>query len=197
MIYLLISLAVLIVFILIAIRVGVTREKEQEKTSSGIIHQSGIYSIVRRSPRENVDQHKPAVEEIRKYLSSQNVDMFGKVLTPIDKETLLASWHQILEKSIIEVEEGDKKGTQFYYYELSGDDPVCKDLVPKGNFVTREQIYHYPNVIPPFHLGCRCELKCYLGDENLRDTRVFGMRPFFTEGKLPHLPEWKKTITPA
>jgi hypothetical protein len=193
----LIGLALLLIFILVAIRVGVTKGKEAEKAEQPVIHHSGIYSIVRKSPRENIGAHKPSVDELRKYLASQNVDIQGKAISAAEKERLAESWQTDLEKSLTIIEEGDKKGTQFYYYDYAGNDPACQDGIPKGSFVTREQIFHYPNLIPPFHVGCRCVIKIYQGDENLRDTKVFGFKPLISENELPRLPDWKKTLASA
>jgi len=193
----LIGLAILLIFILVAIRVGVNKEREPEKAEQPVIHHSGIYSIVRKSPRENIAAHKPSIEDLRKYLALQNVDIQGKAISGGEKERLVESWQIDLEKSLTTIEDGDKKGTQFYYYDYAGNDPVCQDSVLKGSFVTREQIFRYPNLIPPFHVGCRCCIRIYQGDENLRDTKVFGFKPLISENELPRLPEWKKTLASA
>jgi hypothetical protein len=99
-----------------------------------------------------------------------------------------------LENAINEIEEGDKKGLEFYYYDLQEDDEICAEFLGKGYFITRQDIYKHPELIPPFHIGCRCILKCHHGSENLRETTEFGMRPFLRNGELPPLPDWKRIL---
>ncbi len=189
-----VAVILLVVFVLVAIRIGISKEQLDTGEPQPIIHKSGIYSIVRKNPREIITGHKPSPEELRKYLSSQNEDMKSNPLSDHDKEELIKSWCSGLEKSIAEIEEGDKEGVEFYYYKFSTDDPVCLGCITKGQFVTREQIYQYPKVIPPFHLGCSCELRRYPGVENLRDTAVVGMTSLFTEKRMPSIPDWKIVI---
>ncbi|MBD3345311.1 MAG: hypothetical protein GF401_09640 [Chitinivibrionales bacterium] len=187
----LVAIILFVVFLLIAIRVGVNKEKSQQELHPPVIHKSGIYSIVRKSPRESIDQVKPSEEDLRKYLAAQNEDIRGTKLLKNDKELLIEDWKNDIESSISEIEEGDKEGVEFYYYSYKNEDPVCKNKISRGHFVTRGQIYKYPKIIPPFHLGCQCTLKRYSGDENLRETTVIGMQSLFNQDKLPPLPDWK------
>lgn len=190
----LIGLILFLILLLVAIRVGVDKDKPGSELHAPTIHKSGIYSIVRKSPRENIADHKPSTEALRKYLDAQNEDIEGRKLSAADKQRLLRRWEEKIEASIAEIERGDEEGAEFYYYSYSGDDPVCAPSISKGQFVTREQIFQYPNIIPPFHPGCRCELKQYRGDENLRETTVIGMRSLFEHDRLPSLPDWMNII---
>lgn len=184
-----------IVLILLAVRFGIAKQKlESERESGTVIHTSGIYSVVRKSPRADVDTIKPSEKEIIQYLATQNVDIHGNQLSEIDKQALLSSWKATLESAITAIEEGDKQGLEFYYYDLKEEDTVCEEFLSKGHFITRQDIYKHPELIPPFHLGCRCVLKCHHGTEKLRDTTEFGMRPFLPEGTLPPLPDWKPIL---
>ncbi|HMD67673.1 MAG TPA: hypothetical protein VKF42_02275 [Chitinivibrionales bacterium] len=187
MILAVVGILLLLLALLLAVRIGMKREKPEEEVPSPMIHGSGIFSIIRRSPRENIGDYKPSQEEIRKYLIDKNVNMsFG------GPEKLIAAWNDQMEANIREIEQGDKEGTEFYYFDFKWDDPVCSKIIHKGRFVTREQIFQYPQVIPPFHLGCGCQLCKYQGKDKLRETTEIGMLPLFRSGEIVPLPEWKE-----
>jgi hypothetical protein len=194
MILALIGIALLLILLLIALRIGINKEKVENEVRSPVIHTSGIYSIIRRSPRESICDYKPSQEEISKYLSEKNVNIAVPGLSGAQATELIKSWNDQMELNIKEIEQGDEKGIEFYFYEYTWADPLCEKYIPKGRFVTREELYQFPNVIPPFHVGCGCRLKKYEGKEKLRDTTEIGMQPFFRNGALPLLPDWKEIL---
>jgi hypothetical protein len=194
MILALIGIALLLILLLVALRIGINKEKVESEVRSPVIHTSGIYSIIRRSPRESISDYKPSQEEISKYLSEKNVNIAGPGLSAAQANALIKSWNDQMELNIKEIEQGDEKGIEFYFYEYMWADPLCEKCIPKGRFVTREELYQFPNVIPPFHVGCGCRLKKYEGKEKLRDTTEIGMQPFFRNGVLPLLPDWKEIL---
>ncbi len=180
------GIIIFLVFALIAIRVGSRKEgSTATEAEPPLIHNSGIYSIVRKSPRETIGEVKPSRDEIIKYLRTQNVTITDEDVN-IAADQFLAS----LENSIVEIESGDKEGVEFYSYHFTGDDPMCDPYHLKNQFISRAQIFKYPKLIPPFHLGCACALKRYHGSENLRQTTVMGMVPLIKGGVVPHLPDW-------
>ncbi|MBD3419558.1 MAG: hypothetical protein GF398_05500 [Chitinivibrionales bacterium] len=192
--YALIGIILFLILLLVAIHIGVNKKEtsaEEEGEARPVIHQSGIYSIVRKSPRESIDDIKPPIEEIRKYLGGQNEDIYGAPLNDQDRELIIRQWQHHLETNLSEIEEGDKEGVEFYYFDFANQDQICAQNISKGQFVTREQIFKYPKIIPPFHLGCQCFLKRYRGDENLRETTVVGMQSFFDEKHFPEIPKWQ------
>jgi hypothetical protein len=193
-IYILIGIAFFLIFVLIAVRIGIKVQKPEEPAEQPMIHASGIYSIVRRSPRHGVAEVKPTAEKVRQYLASANEDIQGSALTENEKAALAKQWSESLEKNIREVEAGDHQGIEFYYYDFPDSDPICKGLIDKGHYVTREEIFKFPLTIPPFHIGCRCMLKAHHGAENLRETTELGMRPLFRDVNLPPLPDWKRVL---
>lgn len=189
-----IALFLLIVLMLVAIRIGVNKEKKELAEEPSVIHASGIYSVVRKSPRADLLRKRPAAEDIRKYLSGINVDSAGASLSDRDKERLACSFFNSIDENISQIEQGDRDGVEFYYYDFEGDDPVCARYVDKAQFVTREDIFRHSILIPPFHLGCACRIKAHHGSENLRDTTELRMRPFLTlENPEPRLPDWTQT----
>ena len=194
MILALTGVGLLLVVMLIAVRIGINKEKVEEDGLKPVIHASGIYSIIRKSPRESISDYKPSQEEILKYFSNKNVNSTDLLLSEADKSKLMKQWNSQMEANIFEIEKGDERGAEFYYYKFLWTDPVCSKYISKGRFVTREELFQHPNIIPPFHLGCGCQLKQYQGKEKLHDTTEIGMLPLFREGAAPPLPDWKEIL---
>lgn len=198
------GLILLLVLILIAVRlISLKRTPSEEggvesAAQGPIIHNSGIYSIVRKSPREDVLHIRPKETEIRKYIASINEDIYGRALSGAEKDSIVQKWLHSMEENISVIEKGDSESMEFYYLESSADKqcPVCANFFKHGQFVMRQEIYKYPSVIPPFHLGCTTKLVPYIGKENLRETTTIRMSPLFSRGIAPKLPDWKKTIAP-
>jgi len=188
-----IGVVLFLILVLVAIRIGLNREVvQEEEPATALIHASGIYSIVRRNPREELLKIRPSEEKIRKYLLSQNefVEATQDGLKEID--VLIERWNESLNRNIETIEQGDKDGVEFYFYEFTPVEcPVCLNFFRKGNFVTRQQIFHYPRIIPPFHIGCTCCIIPHHGTESLKDTTELGMRPLFLNESPPPLPDWK------
>ena len=188
------GVAFFLILVLVAVLLFMKANKPEEPSNSPIIHGSGIYSIVRRSPRETIIEFKPTVEHIGQYLAGKNEDINGAALSRDDKKALIEHWKKQLELNIREVETGDSGGVEFYYYDFDEDDRVCMGMVNKGHFVKREEIFRFPQTIPPFHIGCRAALKAHHGSVNLRETTRLGMRPLFTDENLPALPPWSDIL---
>jgi hypothetical protein len=189
MILAIVGIILLLLVMLIAVRIGMNKSKTEEEMPSQIIHGSGIYSIIRRSPRENIGDVKPSQEEIRKYLSDKNVNISNE-----QQIQLLSLWNEQMEANISTIEKGDQQGAEFYYFEYKWPDHICETSIKKGRFVTREQIFDYPQIIPPFHLGCGCKLHTYQGKEKLHDTTEIRSLPLFDNGTIIPLPDWKEII---
>ena len=196
-----IGLVLLIVLVIIAVRMISMRhspdEINQESVRGPAIHASGIYSIIRKSPREDLLRIRPPADEIRKYLASLNEDIHGRAISAPEKQRLADTWRQSMEDNIRSVELGDAENVEFYYFDIDVDRicPVCASFMNRGQFVSRQEIFKNPSVIPPFHLGCTTRIVPYRGKANLKETTALGMAPFFTSNTPPPLPEWKDTVT--
>jgi hypothetical protein len=187
----LVGLAILTILVLIALKIGLSKEDAHiNPARERIIRVSGAYSIVRESPRAGLAALRPKEDEIRQYLAGINEDINGARLTDSDRAALLKHWNTQMEANLQAIEKGDRDGATFYYYDFPNVCPVCKPFITKGNFVTREEIYNHPEIIPPFHTGCACVLAAHRGMENLRETTISGMVPFFESGAPPRLPDW-------
>ncbi|NLD98837.1 MAG: hypothetical protein GX640_03095 [Fibrobacter sp.] len=187
-----IAIALFLMLVLIAVGVGLKKDVPVEESEDPVLHASGIYSIVRKSPREAVDRIKPSEEEIRKYLSSQIENIQRGALSQKECEQLIKRWNEAINQSVMTVELGDRSNVEFYFYEFSsGECSVCKEFISRGKFVTREEIFLHPQILPPFHLGCTCSILPHHGKEDLRDTTEMGMLPLFKGKAPPPLPDWK------
>jgi len=195
----LISIILLIVLLLIAIKTGLNRDRlADESAEKTTIHTSGMYSIVRESPRGTIASFKPPKEDIIQYIAGLNVDSEGLSLTETEKSEIVDRWYVSMEENVMAIEKGDLEGIEFYYYEFFPVDcPVCMRHFTRGKFVTREEIYRHPSIIPPLHLGCTCKILPHHGKENLRETTELGMLPLFRNQVPPPMPEWKSIIKTA
>jgi hypothetical protein len=189
-----IAITILLIVLLFAVKIGLDKGKQADELTPSILHSSGIYSITRKSPRENIGNFKPSHEEILKYFSVKNVNSTDKSAMNETVAGLLKEWDAQLEYNIREIEDGDAHGVHFYYYDYSKSDPVCDKYITEGRFVTREEIYRYPVLIPPFHLGCGCILKQFKNKDTTRDTILQTMLPLFNDDALPPLPGWQDFI---
>lgn len=191
MVLIIIVSVIFLALMLVAIRVALNKPGHTEDDiQNPLIHASGIYSIVRKSPRDAVLKAKPDTEEIRKYLSNLNENI--ETLKADEIEIIINNWDNAVENSIKAVEDGDKSCIEFYYFDFKPVDcPICGNYIKKGQFVTREEIFKHPDLLPPFHLNCTATLLPHHGKEDLRETTELGMMPLFKQGICPGLPDWK------
>ena len=192
------GVAALVILVLIVLKMSLDpKASDADGTGkSKVIHVSGVYSVLRKSPRNDLAELRPAEEEIKKYLAGVSEDVNGTPLEASDRTALLRHWKAQTEMNLLGIEAGDKSGVAFYYYDYLKECPVCGEFIVKGNFVTREEIYKYPQLVPPFHLGCACVLAAHHGSEKtLRETAIAGMAPFFEGDAPPPLPEWKAVLS--
>jgi hypothetical protein len=196
-IYALLGLALLLILLLTAMRLGAGRARavRDEDPVPSVISASGVYSIVRRSPREAVAALEPTEPQIRQYLRGINEDKAGTSLSDSDKERLVDAFLADRESNVAEVEKGDVESVDFYYYDHRWPDAVCEKHVSKGSFVTREDIFSYPRLVPPFHLGCGCQLRRQHGTDNVRKTIALRFHPLIRDDSSPpELPDWREVI---
>ncbi|MDR3013746.1 MAG: hypothetical protein LBU70_11180 [Chitinispirillales bacterium] len=194
-----IAIAVVAALILVALKMALSRKEvsETEEVRGPMIHMSGIYSIVRESPRKGLAALRPDETAIRRFLDGINEDINGAPIRYSEREALVKYWKAQVELNLQEIEKGDESGAAFYYYGYSWPCPVCNEFVAKGNFVTREEIYNYPHIIPPFHLGCPFMLNAHHGaDIRLKGgTSESDMAPFFDGEKPPPIPDWINVVS--
>ncbi len=118
---------------------------------SSTIYTSGVYSLIRKSPREELFAKEPSPDLVEDLLqaSSEADESLNEYIE---------EWRRVANLSITNVERGDQDGVQTYRYRVP---PKCRSVCHMFDgdaYVTREQLHKHVELIPPFHLGCGCEL---------------------------------------
>jgi hypothetical protein len=184
MLYVLFGVSLVLLIALSATAAYFIFQKKEEKEFP-TIHASGIFSLVRQSPREALNERRLTVEQVREAL--ENAANPGLVNAPAEK--YLKLWEEMMELSINTIEKGDMEGLQTYSYKIPDKDlESCRGLTG-SIYVTREQLQNFANLIPPFHLGCQAALIPKQAHQtNLDGT---GWKPLLpVAGKYP-TPDWR------
>src|SRR6185369_16596763 len=121
--------------------------QSQEDTSP--IYASGVYSLIRRSPRKELQEREPPLEEVQAVL----VSAAGNTANG-SAEQYLDEWRRVANISISNIEKGDREGIQTYKYQVPAKCQRTCAMFEGDAYVTREQIHNHVQLIPPFHLGC-------------------------------------------
>jgi len=110
------------------------------------MYASGVFSLIRKSPKEQMAARKPSQASLLEILGG---DM-GRA------ETYAEEWQRIADLCIHNVEQGDREGVQTYRYEVPARCRATCGVFGGDTYVTREQLHKNANLIPPFHMGCGC-----------------------------------------
>lgn len=131
-----------LVVVVFLIYLWLTSENNSAKNHPEVLS-SGNYSIVRISPRRDVYSRRPTIEQVENYLKEK-----GK---PIE---LAKRFFDILEYNISVIEEGDKRGVEFFVFE----DENCNEEI-KNMYIGRKDIAKNSDMIPPYHIENQCKLR--------------------------------------
>ncbi|MFH1761216.1 MAG: hypothetical protein ABIA63_08945 [bacterium] len=168
----------LIVFLAIHFSMQSKTRKNQPLTPS--IYQSGIYSIIRKSPRQTLGQTKPAIESVEEFLNTRN---------DCNNNSLKQDWQKNIEYNIQLVEKGDEKGQNIYILELSPKCSICNSFFKNPKMIiSREEIHKNSAVLPPFYPGCSCTLSM---PEKFDQMPILPKIPKDTDGNI-RVPDWKQ-----
>jgi hypothetical protein len=183
-----IAITVLIIFFsLILVGIGayvVLEKKAEDENSEPPIDRSGIYSVIRKSPREDLAQIKPANEALEQFIRSAS-----PLKTDHQIQEILDLWHESIESSIQKVEEGDRDGVQTYRFKIGPLDQKFCTFITEDTYITREQIYNHPELLPPFYPGCRVEL---VSKEAWDDQDKSGWKPLLPVNGNYEIPDWRQ-----
>jgi hypothetical protein len=167
----------------------VPAEKINEETTKDRLSFSSVELSVLQSSMDIPDGNgKPSFDEMIAHLEAVSPFPVGSVEAADHRRRYINSWNRCLEENLREIEQGDKDGEKIYYYVLDPNDAVCRKYLLHKTYVTREQLLAYPEIIPPFHLGCMSRLKralCAKGNQP-----ESSLRPLFITNELPMLPDW-------
>jgi len=170
-----------------AFRRGKTRQKGGFGDSP--MYASGVFSLIRRSPKEAVMAKVPSIETIRQTLSHASSRGLALKSSP---ENYLGEWHRVAELCINEVEKGDREGTQTYRFLVPNQCQATCGHFGGDAYVTREQLHKNPELLPPFHLGCGCVIVAKEAWQN--GSTQGGWTPILpVNGSYP-LPDWRTVV---
>lgn len=189
-----IAIAIIFFVILVVITMYISLQKKEaaDDPPMPVIHTSGIYSVIRKSPRENLHPAKPDRGSIQEQLANQTTDASGRPLTDRERAVLASDYEQRLEQNVQRIEKGDQTGVQRFLICAPDNTALCGIFKEKPFFITREDIYRHPELIPPYYPGCRCTLL----PESEWDTASMDIIRFKPEQnpahRIPHWPDNKK-----
>jgi hypothetical protein len=181
--------------LIVGAKVLSVNRKAVKNSSNRVQYSSGAFSVVRKSPRLTVMHAKPGITEIISHLSGVSSAAGDPQRALSYRHRCIETWNRCLVENIAEIEDGDRHGAEFYYYELDINDPVCSTYISTGMYVSRAEIHLFPELIPPFHIGCTCKLRkhnCAASGQAVVEKLDF--RPFLAEGELPVLPDWREGV---
>ena len=153
-------------------------EKEQITQQIDI---SGQYAVLVKPAKESLKSVKPSINEIKNWLSSQNID-------DKNSQSLIETWTHSLNETIKTVDEGDQNGTVTYRVVPGEKCQKFCSFINKDNYITREQIRNHPEILPPFVLGCDCKLVPKFPWENPGKA---GWKPVIPVNGVYEVPDWR------
>lgn len=160
----------------------VIHSAEEKESAPPPIDVSGQYAVVVRPARQSMESVKPSMEEVKKWLSSQNI-------SEKDRESYLDGWVKTFEETIRVIDEGDRNGTVTYRIELGPKGKQYCNFLNEDNFITREQIRNHAELLPPYVFGCDCRLLPKLPWENPGKS---GWKAVVPDNGVYHVPDWRQ-----
>ncbi len=130
------------------------REGDRPADDTSPIYASGVYSLIRKSPRKELQEREPPLEEVRSILASPQAAPTANAAA----QQYLDEWRRVANISITNIEKGDREGIQTYRYQVPSKCQKTCAMFSGDAYVTREQLHNHVQLIPPFHLGCGVEL---------------------------------------
>ncbi len=194
------------------------RRRELAGAEEQPMYASGVFSLIRKSPRELVLGRMPApdvvatlIGEERGEAKSGNTETLpGKPGMPkvgggkaegVSKTEIaassrvseyLAEWRRVADLCIHNIELGDREGVQTYRYEVPARCGATCKAFGGDTYVTREQLHKNSDLIPPFHLGCGCIIVAKAAWEGGASSgRWSPLLPI--NGAYP-LPDWRTVV---
>lgn len=178
-----IILIIILSIILVGIGSYIVMQKNSDDDSTvPSLHTSGVFSLIRKSPKEDLERIKPSKADIIEFLKEQNID--GP-----DINQFSDAWQNSIDLSIRIIEEGDQNGIQTYRFELSDKDLNICTFLNRSSYITREQIFNNPELLPPYYVGCTCKL---ISKEAWEDQDKSDWQPLLPEEGSYSVPNWNQ-----
>lgn len=131
-----------------------SRDGDRALDDGSPIYASGVYSLIRKSPRKELQEREPPLEEVQAVLGSPQAQQVANGAA----QQYLDEWRRVANISINNIEKGDREGIQTYRYQVPSKCQKTCAMFHGDAYVTREQLHNHVQLIPPFHLGCGVEL---------------------------------------
>jgi hypothetical protein len=146
-------LVVILIFVLgmVGLYYILQKDSQVDQVVAPIYH-SGVYSLLKKSPRDSLNKNKLDADEVAKLL------LEDESLHDQDRQSLLEMWSESIDLTVGEVEKGDESGVQTYGYEIPASEVELCSFINENTYNTREMIYNYPELLPPFYIGSRIKL---------------------------------------
>ncbi|MDR2579637.1 MAG: hypothetical protein LBC85_01420 [Fibromonadaceae bacterium] len=120
------------------------KEKESEETTK--IAVSGKYAVAFLPVASSLAEKKPNNAELEAWLNSQDI-------SEEQKSKYLKDWQSSIEKTINTINDGDSNGVTAYRIEIGEKDSKICQFLHLDNFITRTQISHNAEILPPYCPG--------------------------------------------
>jgi hypothetical protein len=154
-----VAVVFIVVLVIVTMYIGLQKKEIIEDEKMPVIHTSGIYSVIRKDPRENLQTAKPGAQDLSDYMAGEARDIKGDALSDDDRAKILSAWNQNLGKNLTIIEEGDKIGVQRFLIKTRPACIPCRLFHEQNYYMTREDIFKHPELIPPYYPGCDCTLE--------------------------------------
>jgi hypothetical protein len=139
-------IAIIVATLILGLLSAYVALEKSNATRKNLVDNSGVFSLVRESPRKYFEHNKPTEADLTQFLDSKSLDQEKKDL-------LFAQWSASCEHSIRSIERADRFGVETFGLELGG---LAKELMPHitaATYLTREMIFNHAELLPPYFLG--------------------------------------------
>ena len=146
---------VIFVFIILVIIVyfWLTFEEHTEVNELNKISNSGQYSIIKSSPRDDISSERISREELLQQARDLNLP-----------ESTIDDYYAILEKNIQTIERADEDGIDFFIFDRESSNEKLLNM-----YVKRKDIVRNSNLIPPYHIKDRSIILAEKDVEKIED----------------------------
>jgi hypothetical protein len=159
--------------------------EETEKEKAMKIAMSGKYAVALRPIADVLAEKKPNAAAIEEWLNSQGAGEEQKKL-------YLESWQNSMAKTIKTINEGDANGITAYRVEVGPKDQSVCQFLHQDNFLTRQQINKYAELLPPYCLGSDSVVVPKQPWDNSDGTG--GWKSVMPKNGSYEVPNWKKML---
>ncbi|MDR0516796.1 MAG: hypothetical protein LBH25_07080 [Fibromonadaceae bacterium] len=159
--------------------------KEKEKEGALKIAMSGKYAAALRPIAEVLAEKKPAKAEVQEWLNSQ-------AISEEQKKKSLENWQNSINKTIKTIDEGDANGITAYRIEVGEKDRDICQFLHQDNFLTRQQLGKYAELLPPYCIGSDSVVVPKQPWDNADGTG--GWKSVMPKDGRYEVPDWKRML---